>query len=126
MINAPDLPPGPDTSGMFNQWNQGKRSVALDLGSDAGKALAKRVFAESDVVVQNFGTGVMERLGFGYDVLRELNPRLILASVSGYGQTGPYARYMGYGSAAAPFKGLCSATGLSAQSGCGAQMVVGP
>ena len=100
-----------DTSGMFNQWNQGKASVSVDLGHADGIEIVKRLVAESDVVVQNFATGVMERLGLGYDTLRAINPRIILASITGYGQTGPYRHYMGYGPAMPPLTGLSMATG---------------
>ena len=111
MINPPELTPGTDTSGMFNQWNQGKRSVELNLRDPKGIDIAKRLIAASDVVVQNFATGVMDRLGLSYDELRAINPRIVLASISGYGQTGPWREYMGYGPAAAPLTGLCRATG---------------
>ncbi len=104
---APDL----DTSGMFNQWNQGKKSVSVDLRHPRGIELVKRFVALSDVVMQNFATGVMERLGLGYDVLREINPRIVLASISGYGQSGPYRNYMGYGPATSPLTGISSVTG---------------
>ncbi|MDH3673843.1 MAG: CoA transferase, partial [Gammaproteobacteria bacterium] len=66
---------------------------------------------QSDVVVQNFATGVIERLGLGYESLRALNPRIILASISGYGQSGPYREYMGYGPAIPPLTGLSAGTG---------------
>ena len=100
-----------NTSGMFNQWHQGKRSVAVNMRSADGKALVLDLVAKADVVVQNFATGVLERMGLGYDVLKQVNPRIILASVSGYGQTGPCAAYMGYGPSAAALTGLCSVTG---------------
>ncbi len=110
---APEgIEPSLNTAGMFNQWNQGKRSVAVDLRRPEGTELVKRLVAEVDVVFQNFATGVLDRLGLGYDVLREINPRVILASVSGYGQTGPYREYMGYGPATGPLSGLSSASGF--------------
>lgn len=98
-------------SGMFNQWNQGKKSIAVDLQSEGGIELVKEFVRISDVVMQNFATGVMERLGLGYETLRRLNPRIVLASISGYGQTGPYREYMGYGPAASALAGLSAATG---------------
>ncbi len=100
-----------DVSGMFNQWHQGKASMSVDLGAPQGTEIVRRLVAESDVVVQNFATGVMERLGLGYDTLREINPRIVLASITGYGQTGPYRQYMGYGPAMPPLTGLAMATG---------------
>ncbi len=102
---------GLNKSGMFNQWNQGKSSVTINLGTDDGIDLVKQLVAHADVVVQNFATGVLERMGIGYEVLKEINPRIILASVSGYGQFGPYAEYMGYGPAIPPLTGLSAATG---------------
>ena len=108
-------PPGQATSlnrsGMFNQWNQGKIGVALDLGTERGIEVVKDFVRSSDVVTQNFATGVMERLGLGYDVLHEINPRIILASISGYGQSGPYRDYMGYGPATSPLTGISAVTG---------------
>ena len=109
---APEgIEPSLNTAGMFNQWNQGKRSVAVDLRADEGIALVKSLVAEADVVIQNFATGVMARLGLSYDLLREINPRIILASISGYGQTGPYKSYMAYGPATGPLSGLSSVSG---------------
>ncbi len=102
---------GVNQSGMFNQWNQGKSSVAINLGCDAGVDLVKALVREADVVVQNFATRVMDRMGLGYEVLKQINPRIILASISGYGQQGPYAEYMGYGPAIPPLTGLSAGTG---------------
>ena len=109
---APEgIEPSLNTAGMFNQWNQGKRSVAADLRTDAGRDLVKRLVREADVLVQNFATGVMARMGLGYDDLKAINPKLIMASISGYGQTGPYQEYMGYGPATGPLSGLSSVSG---------------
>jgi crotonobetainyl-CoA:carnitine CoA-transferase CaiB-like acyl-CoA transferase len=108
---SPDMETGLNRAGNFNQWNQGKKSVAVDLSTPRGIELVKEFVAKSDVVVQNFGTGVLERLGLGYDVLKELNPGIVLASISGYGQSGPYAEYMGYGPAISAVTGLSVATG---------------
>ena len=110
---APEgVEPSLNTNGMFNQWNQGKRSVGVDLRAPRGIEIVKALVAEVDVVFQNFATGVLERLGLDYDVLKAINPRVILASVSGYGQTGPYREYMGYGPATGPLSGLASASGF--------------
>ncbi len=104
-------PPDLNRSGMFNQWNQGKRGVAVDLRSEQGIEIVKDFVRVSDVVAQNFATGVMERLGLGYDVLRGINPGIILASISGYGQSGPYRDYIGYGPAASALTGISDTTG---------------
>ncbi|MCK7488862.1 MAG: CoA transferase [Anaerotruncus sp.] len=69
--------------------NRGKKSVALDLKKDEGRALLLRLVRKSDVVVENFRPGTMEKLGLGWDVLKKENPRLIYAAVSGFGHTGP-------------------------------------
>ena len=101
-----------NTSGMFAQWNQGKKSVALNLAEPQAIELLKDFVDTCDVVVENFATGVMDRLGLGYGVLSERNPGLIMASISGYGETGPYANYMGYGPAIPPLTGLTMGTGF--------------
>jgi crotonobetainyl-CoA:carnitine CoA-transferase CaiB-like acyl-CoA transferase len=100
-------------SGYFNQWNQGKKSVLLNLASPQGIEVAKRLVARCDVVVENFATGVMERLGLGYERLQEIRPDIIMASISGYGHTGPQANYMGYGPAIVPLSGLASLSGYA-------------
>ena len=110
-ISPPETGADLDSSGMFNQWNQGKKSIGVDLSHPQGIELVKRFVAISDVVMQNFATGVMERLGLAYEVLRQVNPRIILASISGYGQSGPYRHYMGYGPATSPLTGISSVTG---------------
>lgn len=113
MINPPEMPPNLNTSGVFNQWAQGKRSVSVNLRTDEGIALVKDIVAQSDVVVQNFATGVLERLGLGYNTLYAIKPDIILASISGFGQSGPYAKYIGYGPSSAPLTGLCDMTGYA-------------
>ncbi len=111
--NPPDgMEPSLNRAGMFNQWNQGKKSVAVDLSDPRGIEIVKGFVAESDVVLQNFGTGVMARLGLGYEKLKRINPRIILASISGYGQVGPYREYLAYGPALVPLTGLASVTGF--------------
>jgi crotonobetainyl-CoA:carnitine CoA-transferase CaiB-like acyl-CoA transferase len=101
----------PDACGYFNQWAQGKRSLALDLGHAEGLAVARRLALASDVVVSNFAYGVMERYGLGYEELAAERPDLIYAQISGYGATGPYRTYTGYGPTTGPLSGLSSLTG---------------
>ena len=74
----------------FFSVNRNKQSIALDLRRAEGIAIAHRLAAEADVLVENYRAGVLERLGLGYETLRELNPRLVYCSISGFGQTGPY------------------------------------
>ncbi|KWT97675.1 Succinyl-CoA:(R)-benzylsuccinate CoA-transferase subunit BbsF (plasmid) [Variovorax sp. WDL1] len=80
----------------FNSVNRNKRSIALDLQSEFGRELALSLAAKSDVVIQNFKFGGMEKLGLGYEDLRKVNPRLVYCSVSGYGSDGSEASRPGY------------------------------
>ena len=75
----------------YASMNCGKRSLVLDLATEEGKAIARRLAAQADVVVENFRPGVMKRLGLDYTALSAANPRLVYASISGFGQTGPRA-----------------------------------
>jgi CoA:oxalate CoA-transferase len=83
-------------SAYFGQLNAGKRSLALDLKSAEAIELVHRLVADTDILVENFRPGVMDRLGLGYEALRRVNPRLIYCSISGYGQTGPAAERAAY------------------------------
>jgi formyl-CoA transferase len=83
---------------------RGKRSVVLDLKSAEGRAAAHALIEQADIVVENNRPGVMERLGFGYDVLAQRNPGLVMVRISGFGQDGPYAGRPGYGA-------ICEAVG---------------
>ena len=104
--------PGPDgRSGYFMANNRNKRSVTLDLKTDAGVEAARELLAEADVFVENFGYGVTERLGIGYDDVRELNPEIVYASVKGYGETGPYRREPGLDLILQAEAGIMSVTG---------------
>lgn len=88
-----------------------KRSVTLNLKSDKGQELLHRLVAVSDVLVENFRPGVMERLGGSWDVLHEINPRLIMCRVSGFGQYGPYSHRSAYGRIGEAFAGFAHITG---------------
>jgi crotonobetainyl-CoA:carnitine CoA-transferase CaiB-like acyl-CoA transferase len=79
-------------SALFVSTNRGKRSLALDLKRPEAKEIMRKLITSSDVLVQNFRPGTMERLGFAEPALRELNPRLIYVSISGVGESGPYAK----------------------------------
>ena len=102
---------GVNRSGLFNQWSLGKKSILLNFAKPESLVLAKELIKKSDVVVDNFATGVMEHLGLGYEELKKIKPDIIMASISGYGHTGPQKDYMGYGPAMAPLSGLSSLTG---------------
>jgi crotonobetainyl-CoA:carnitine CoA-transferase CaiB-like acyl-CoA transferase len=91
------LPPLLDGIGArFRAVNRGKRSVALDLGCDAGREVLLRLARDADVVVEGFRPGVVDRLGIGFEALCEVKPDTILCSISGYGQTGPYRARAGH------------------------------
>jgi crotonobetainyl-CoA:carnitine CoA-transferase CaiB-like acyl-CoA transferase len=110
-VHAKEREPGVNTRGTFNQLAQGKRSLQLSVATPEGLALAKRLAAKADVVASNFGTGVMERIGLGTEELLMLNPELVICAISGFGQTGPYRNFMGYGQAAVPLSGISALTG---------------
>jgi crotonobetainyl-CoA:carnitine CoA-transferase CaiB-like acyl-CoA transferase len=95
----------------FLAVNRNKRSIALDLKSAEHQAVLHRLARDADVVLENYRPGVAARLGAGWDALSELNPRLIYASVSGFGQTGPYAQRPGYDLIAQGLSGVMSVTG---------------
>ena len=86
--------------------SRNKRCITLDLRKPDGAALLKRLVAESDVMVENFQPGTLEKWGLGYDVLSAVNPRLIMVRISGYGQTGPYKDRPGFGRIGNAFGGL--------------------
>jgi crotonobetainyl-CoA:carnitine CoA-transferase CaiB-like acyl-CoA transferase len=109
-VPADDVP-GINRAGYFNQYNQGKRSIQLDLTSEDGRAVARRLVAESDIVTENFSAGVMARMGMDYESLRRIKPDIIMISLSGYGATGPLSPYISYGPAQVPMSGLASLTG---------------
>jgi crotonobetainyl-CoA:carnitine CoA-transferase CaiB-like acyl-CoA transferase len=96
---------------MIRAYNRGKRSIALDLKSDAGREVAMRLIARSDVVIQNLRPGVVDKLGLGPRTVRERFPRVIYLSISGFGSRGPSRDRPGYDIAAQAESGLMSVTG---------------
>jgi len=111
-----DLRRWPPTKGDVPLWwkvtNRNKELITLDLSTSLGQELCRRMVNRFDVVIENFRPGTLERWGLGYDVLAEINPRLILVRISGYGQTGPYAKRPGYGTVAEAMSGVPSFTGF--------------
>jgi crotonobetainyl-CoA:carnitine CoA-transferase CaiB-like acyl-CoA transferase len=95
----------------FLTTNRNKSSVAIDMGTAEGAALIRRLAAESDVVIENFKVGGLKKYGLDQDSLRALNPRLIYCSITGFGQTGPYAPRAGYDFMIQAMGGLMSVTG---------------
>ncbi|WP_306318955.1 MULTISPECIES: enoyl-CoA hydratase [unclassified Streptomyces] len=102
--------PGSDTPA-FHALNRNKRSVTLDLRTDSDRAEFLRLAAEADVVVENFRPGVADRLGVGYEAVRAVRPDVVYASISGFGQYGPYADRPGYDLIAQGMAGAVSVTG---------------
>jgi crotonobetainyl-CoA:carnitine CoA-transferase CaiB-like acyl-CoA transferase len=98
-------------SSYFISTNRNKNSISVDLKTVEGKKILKRLIAQSDVLVENFRPGVMEKLGFSYDIAKSLNPEIIYCSISGYGQTGPMKDYPGYDLAILAISGLMGITG---------------
>lgn len=104
-----------DDSGTSFWWRslgRNKRSVTLDLKTDEGKALARRLMVDADVVIENFRPGTMENWGLGPDSFNDDNPGLIYTRISGYGQTGPYASKPGYASVCEGIGGLRYVNGM--------------
>jgi formyl-CoA transferase len=101
---------GSDSAG-FAALNRGKRAIVLDLKTVAGRRAFERLVARADVLIENFRPGVMQQLGLDYPTLSIANPRLIYASISGYGQTGPDARKGGFDLIAQGVSGVMSVTG---------------
>jgi crotonobetainyl-CoA:carnitine CoA-transferase CaiB-like acyl-CoA transferase len=89
----------------------GKKSITLDMKTEKGKDILRRLILWADVIVENFRPGVMERLGFSYQNVREINPRIIMTSISGYGQTGPYSQRGGFDTVGQAMGGLMSLIG---------------
>jgi crotonobetainyl-CoA:carnitine CoA-transferase CaiB-like acyl-CoA transferase len=102
---------GTKTAAYFLAVNRGKRSIRLDLRTDRGREVLRRLLARADVVVENYRVGGFARLGFGDDTLRELNPGLVHLAISGYGPDGPAASRPGYDFVVQAESGLMSITG---------------
>ena len=102
---------GPRHGSDFQNLHRNKRALTLNLKEDEGRAILFKLVENADVVVENYRPDVKERLGIGYDALAAINPRIILASISGFGQTGPYATRPGFDQIAQGMGGLMSITG---------------
>jgi len=100
-----------DETAAFLMMNRNKRGIVLDLKTEGGKTILRRLITTADVLVENFAPGVMERLGFGYEDLRKDSPSLIYCSLSGFGRTGPYKHRRGFDLVAQAMSGIMSFTG---------------
>jgi crotonobetainyl-CoA:carnitine CoA-transferase CaiB-like acyl-CoA transferase len=109
-------PPFIDTEGeqsaaYFHSCNRGKRSIVADFATERGREIVKRLAARADVLIENFKVGGLAKFGLDYESLRRLNPRLIYCSVTGFGQTGPYAKRAGYDFLIQGMSGVMDITG---------------
>jgi len=122
VVKAEKVPDGDDTRRMappaiggeaaaYLMMNRNKRGIAVDFKRAEGQEIGRRLLGSADVVIENFRKGTMERLGLGYDTLREINPALIYCEISGFGRTGPYAERGGFDLIAQGMSGLMSITG---------------
>jgi crotonobetainyl-CoA:carnitine CoA-transferase CaiB-like acyl-CoA transferase len=101
---------GADSLGFLNM-NRNKRSVTLDLKTEAGKQVLKALAKDADILIENYRPGALRRMGLGYEVLKDVNPRLVYTSISGFGQTGPWADRPGFDLMAQAMSGVMSVTG---------------
>jgi formyl-CoA transferase len=108
-------PGGPREGSDFQNVHRNKRAMTLNLKSPGGVAILKKLAARADVLVENYRPDVKQRLGIGYETLAAINPRLIYASISGYGEDGPYRMRPGFDQIAQGMGGLMSITGLPGQ-----------
>ena len=106
---------GPTVRGQSAYWvqyNSGKKSLAINLRTDEGKEVLRELVKVSDFFLQNFRPGTIEIMGFGYDVLKNLNPRIVMLNVSAYGQYGPYSDRVGFDPIGQALGGMMSLTGF--------------
>ena len=103
--------PGADSL-YFTMLNCNKRSITLNLKNERGKEIFTKLIECCDVVMENFGPGVLDRLGFGWEQVQEINPRIIMASIKGFGTEGPYAAFKAYENVAQAMGGAMSTSGL--------------
>ncbi len=99
-------------SAYWVQYNSGKKSLAIDLRKDEGKAVLRDLVRVSDILLQNFRPGTIEKMGFGYNVLEKLNPGIVMINVSAYGQDGPYSDRIGFDPIGQALGGMMSLTGF--------------
>jgi crotonobetainyl-CoA:carnitine CoA-transferase CaiB-like acyl-CoA transferase len=98
---------------LWKMANRNKLGITLSLSTDIGADIFKRLVADADVLVENFRPGTLERWGVGWETLHEINPRLVMTRVTGFGQTGPYSRRPGFGTIAEAMTGFAHVTGLA-------------
>ena len=96
----------------FTMLNCNKRSITVNLKNDKGKEIFTKLVETCDVLMENFGPGVLDRLGFGWETVHEINPRIVMASIKGFGSGGPYAAFKAYENVAQAMGGAMSTSGL--------------
>ncbi|HEY7386516.1 MAG TPA: CoA transferase [Beijerinckiaceae bacterium] len=114
-LEGGDSPGGPRHGADFQNLHRNKRSLTLNLKAPQGRAILKRLAETADVLVENFRPDVKKRLGIDYESLSKINPRLVYASISGFGQDGPYSNRPGFDQIAQGMGGLMSITGQPGQ-----------
>lgn len=102
-------------SGFFAQYNRNKEAITLNLKEPEAKEILKEMVKKADILVENYRAGIMDKLGVGYSVLKEVNPKLVYSCLSGYGQTGPYAKNPSYDNNGQALSGLWSINGMPGQ-----------
>ncbi|MFM8801552.1 MAG: CaiB/BaiF CoA transferase family protein, partial [Tagaea sp.] len=100
-----------DQSAAYLMMNRNKRGIAVDLKTERGQAILRKLLGTADVLIENYRMGTLDRLGFGYEAVSALNPRLVYCSLSGFGRTGPYAARGGFDLVAQGMSGLMGITG---------------
>lgn len=111
---------------LYLSGNRNKRSITLDLSKPEAREVAKRLISQADVLIENFLPGTMKRFGLDYEAMAALNPRLVYCSITGYGQTGPYANRPGYDPIFQAQSGMMQVTGHADEEPGGGPMRVGP
>jgi len=96
----------------FTMLNCNKRSITVNMKSAEGKAVVTELLKQSDAVLENFGPGVIDRLGFGWEAVQKINPRIVMGSIKGFGSSGPYADFKAYENVAQAMGGAMSTTGV--------------
>jgi len=107
-----DPNPDPNKGGMFNNYNRNKLGITLNMRSERGRELCEQLIRSSDALTENFAPGVMERWGLTEQHVREINPSIVYARMSGYGHSGPFAEYRSYGPVIQAVSGLSHISGL--------------
>jgi crotonobetainyl-CoA:carnitine CoA-transferase CaiB-like acyl-CoA transferase len=102
---------GEQSAAYFHSCNRGKRSIVADFATEHGREIVRRLASRSDVLIENFKVGSLQKFGLDYESLRTLNPRLVYCSVTGFGQTGPYAKRAGYDFLIQGMSGVMDITG---------------